>query len=610
MHLTGPPGVGKSRLAAALAERSERELLWVTLRGARTLAALRTALGVEAPGEQELQVGLRSLRDCLLVLDDADLALPALERAMGRWLAACPGLQVLLTSQRTGDFPEAHSESLAPLERGAAVELFCARWVEVTGRRPSPEERQLSESLCERLDHLPLALEVAASRGRVLSMKQLHQRLHSHADELLRERGSARSALGVSLDLTWAGLDEPLRHLLMRCAVWPGAFSLQDLDALAPELDQVHLLSEVLVRSLLCKIHGASDEPRFRLYRPVRDYAWLELQTQDPSQLLERRDAYVLAESERAIALLRGPRAVAAEHRLVELSPALEERRRRALDESDVDTALRCTLALHEVMLLRGLRDLEPYREVGSAALNGGCESTRHARFLLAWAVAGARIGQVEEPLRQLDQAVESLASSPHAAEALLARGRFHAQHGAFDQARRDLAEAALRVRETGDTYLLGSIRNVEGCVHEICGVTDAQEVWCWGVNDFDQIGEGQGQAVPEPVKLTGGGPAIAVAAGSFHTCIVEAGGAAQCRGESSYGQTGTGVIGQDPTWQPVVGNQHYANIEVGSHFSCGIVSGQGAYCWGDNGFGQLASGLTGGVEPSFSPTPWPMAAP
>src|SRR5690606_24225141 len=96
VHLTGPPGVGKSRLAAALAERSERESLWVTLRGARTLAALRTALGVEAPGEQELQVGLRSLRDCLLVLDDADLALPALERAMGRWLAACPGLQVLL----------------------------------------------------------------------------------------------------------------------------------------------------------------------------------------------------------------------------------------------------------------------------------------------------------------------------------------------------------------------------------------------------------------------------------------------------------------------------------------------------------------------------------
>lgn len=127
------------------------------------------------------------------------------------------------------------------------------------------------------------------------------------------------------------------------------------------------------------------------------------------------------------------------------------------------------------------------------------------------------------------------------------------------------------------------------------CGVTDSSEAYCWGRNNRGQLGGGTtgGQSTqPEPVF--GGLEFGSVSAGADHSCGVTFDGAAYCWGGNQYGQLGNGTAGVDEdsnTPSLVAGEHVFAHVGAGQTFSCGLTTGGEVYCWGVNQYGQLGDG-------------------
>jgi len=214
--VTGPSGVGKSRLVAEL----------VTVLRQRTALDVRT-LDLSAVREPELvgelvaealgcggasrlapaarvAAGLRGRR-VLLVLDCFERLLPA-ATVVAELIARCPGLAVVVTSQRPLRLATERLLPLPPLPQDATVELFALRAAQVApGFTVTPENRASVAAVCGRLEGLPLAVELAAARIRLMTPTELADRL----DERLRM-------------LTGGGPDRPVRHRSLRAAIEAG----------------------------------------------------------------------------------------------------------------------------------------------------------------------------------------------------------------------------------------------------------------------------------------------------------------------------------------------------------------------------------------------------
>ncbi|NIQ52402.1 MAG: RCC1 repeat-containing protein, partial [Gammaproteobacteria bacterium] len=128
------------------------------------------------------------------------------------------------------------------------------------------------------------------------------------------------------------------------------------------------------------------------------------------------------------------------------------------------------------------------------------------------------------------------------------------------------------------------------------CGVTTAQEAYCWGDNGFGQLGDSTNTTRFVPTRVASGATTFTqVSAGSFHTCALDAAGAAYCWGYNIVGQLGTGVAGAGTEADAPVavsGGETFSSVQAGSGHTCAISSAIPAvYCWGDNAFGQLGDG-------------------
>jgi len=138
---------------------------------------------------------------------------------------------------------------------------------------------------------------------------------------------------------------------------------------------------------------------------------------------------------------------------------------------------------------------------------------------------------------------------------------------------------------------------NVDVRLDHTCGVTDSDEVYCWGRNNWGQLGRGTtGGQSAEPEPVFGGLEFVSVSGGADHTCGVTTAGEAYCWGRNLFGQLGNGSAGSDQdtnTPSLVVGEHHFAHVGAGQSFSCGITVGGNVYCWGRNDFGQLGDGTS-----------------
>lgn len=138
-----------------------------------------------------------------------------------------------------------------------------------------------------------------------------------------------------------------------------------------------------------------------------------------------------------------------------------------------------------------------------------------------------------------------------------------------------------------------GSVRFsqlVAGRTHT-CGRTATNEMYCWGRNEFGQLGDGTTTDRSTPTRVTGDRLYMAMTAGSNHSCAIDLEGAAYCWGRNDQGWLGDGSTTPRAVPTPVVGTTRFQSLAAGDWHTCGISTTGGAYCWGQNTYGQLGDG-------------------
>lgn len=377
LTLTGIGGTGKTRVALAVAEELAGEYadgahfvdLAPLAQPELVIGAIARALGVPETGGQTLLNTLSETlrdRDTLLVIDNFEHVLDA-ARAVAKLLAAAPGVNVLATSRAPLRLAAEHEYPIRPLElpsqtrspdpvalvQNEAVALFVARAQAV---RPdfevTSENAAAVVAICAAVEGLPLALELAAARMKLLSPEGLLERLRDRLDTLTaraRDVPERQRTLRATIDWSYdlVGLAE--RGLFAQLSVFPGEFSVEAAEAICAA-DMRTL--ELLVDSSLLQQAG---DGRFRMLEIVRQHAAERLDEEGKVDAVRRRHLeFFLELAEELQPTLRGARA--------ETSFAILEREHDnfraaiafARDNGLVEFQLRLARAIHRLWYMRG----------------------------------------------------------------------------------------------------------------------------------------------------------------------------------------------------------------------------------------------------------------
>jgi predicted ATPase/DNA-binding SARP family transcriptional activator len=497
--LAGPPGVGKSRLAAELAAGQRRdgvETWTVGVDGAGDAGLLAgsvvAAVGAAGPAGRDPVERLRSHllgRRALLVLDDAEPLAAACAELAAALLADRPDLAVLVTSRQPLHAPDETVVRLEPLPvppAGAAsaadlagvdsVALFCARVSAVQpGFELSDRTAPAVAEICRSLDGLPLAIELAGARMRILSTRDLATRLDDQLGVLTARRaepgdrhGSLRSALEESV----APLDPAQRRLFATLSVFAGGFTLDAAEALeaggttaprdATVLDALH---DLVDRSLVVADVG-DESTRFRLLESVRQYGAASLTPADAAAARERHAAYFLGLARTAAAERRGPRRGEWRARLAAERSNLHAAMDRALADGRVGVALELAALLWWTWTNAPREGVEWYRRVlGAASGAAGPADAARLPALLSCLLSGSVIASYTSHEEAMRWAKEAYAVASAAGDtASLARALQHVSDIAYEagdiaQARSAGDEALALADVLGDLYGIGRCR-------------------------------------------------------------------------------------------------------------------------------------------------------
>ncbi len=280
--VTGPGGVGKTRLAVEVAGRRARRSVAVVMIDLSVLdddeqvpRAFAEAVGVSGAGEDVVSdvVRFMSGHAVLLIVDNCEHVQDAAATAVISLLEGCPRLRVLATGREALHVPGEIVWSLGPLAPDDAVRLFVDR---AEALRPSASDgaREAIVRICARLEWLPLAVELAAGRATSLSPETILARLNDRHD-LLTARTRATPARHRSLRATieWSVelLSESERAGFARLSLFPGTFSLGAAEAVAEmTLDE---LDGLVAKSLVSIARSSGADIRYRLLDAVRAFA-------------------------------------------------------------------------------------------------------------------------------------------------------------------------------------------------------------------------------------------------------------------------------------------------------------------------------------------------
>ena len=322
VSLVGPGGVGKSRLAIRIATDLGRGFAagaWLValaeVRDAGLVAnAAVAALDLRDQAATEpLQILVSHLQDkqLLLVLDNCEHLVEAAGQLVAEVLRAAPNVRVITTSREPLQVLGEHVVPVPPLElppgdgtvalsqlrQNEAVMLFTERAAAASGTFELTDSNQAAVvHLCRRLDGLPLAIELAAVRTRVLTAQQILERL---TDRFALLTGGSRAALPrhqtlrTTIDWSHDLLTAGEQALLRRLFVFAGRFSLDDIEAVCafdhvPVAQALALLSSLVDKSLVMK-EDVKRFARYRLHETMREYAGLKLQDANEVDVLEER---------------------------------------------------------------------------------------------------------------------------------------------------------------------------------------------------------------------------------------------------------------------------------------------------------------------------------
>jgi predicted ATPase len=537
--LTGPGGTGKTRLS----QEVMRELARLFRHGAvfvdlvpvadpelfavAVVAALGLQAGQGSDPVESLADFLRG-REALLVLDNFEHLLPAakvvadlLEREAGATFLVTSRAPLRVRGELVYPVPPLELPELAAplsqdqLRRHDAVRLFVERARRARGDFALTEVNATAVAeLCVRLDGLPLALELAAARVRLLSPRAIVDRLGERLD-LLKDEGpdaqerhrSLRAAIEWSHDL----LTEEERQLFSSLGAFTGGFALDAADAVAGSsgLDVIVAVESLLDNSLLRALPTAGDEPRFGMLETIRQYAVERLAARpDESEVRRSHAVHYLRLAEKAEPQLRAPTQLAWLERLDAENDNLRAALEWATEHGDVELGLRGAAGLWrfwqtrslngegrerlERLLALDVRDADPIIVANGIAAAGrlaymvGDYDTAgrllHESLLVhrregtvPWAAMTAGILGLIALTRSADEAAPLIEEAVELARAsrdwwvqsvnLSALGELYRARDEAGKARLALEESLRAARECGDLRNIGRILTVLGLV-------------------------------------------------------------------------------------------------------------------------------------------------
>jgi predicted ATPase/transcriptional regulator with XRE-family HTH domain len=395
--LVGPGGVGKTRLVLQVAEGLRdyfRDgVVWVPLAAtsdpAGVVPAIARALGLRETGKQAALAQLTAAladRQILLLLDNFEQVAEAAPE-VGRLLEATPGLKVLVTSRLvlrlrgehafevpplalpealTGGAPAAHDAQAeaSQIAAAAAVRLFVARAQAAdAGFGLGAINAPVVAALCQRLDGLPLAIELVAARTRTLTPQDMLARLQNQLQwptRGARDLPTRQQTLRATMDWSFGLLAEGERILFRRLAVFVGGFTPQAAqqvanadEALGP--DVLEVLEGLLDHHLLQAQEASAGPRRFGCLRLVREYALERLEASGEAPDCRRRHAeYFAVLAESAEPELIGPGQAAGLDRLAAEHDNLRAALEWSLAEEEVELGLRVAGAVWRFWDVRG----------------------------------------------------------------------------------------------------------------------------------------------------------------------------------------------------------------------------------------------------------------
>ena len=411
--LTGPAGVGKTRLALETASANASaypdgaifvELADIVDRRS-VPQAVASALGLsEQPGRSLVDSASDDLarRRLLLILDNAEHLVEATVEIIGQLLRACPHVAVLVTSQKALDAPGERRLTVSPLqlpgsegdglEMSESVMLFCDRAAAVRfGFELDAASISVATEICRRLDGIPLAIELAAALVDAFAPADIAARLDDRFGLLTRgSLGGAPRHQRLETALGWSHnlLSKSEQALFRRLGVFSGGAPADAIAAVcaggAVEPDRVPEHLAALVSRSLVAVDRRLEPPRYRLLETISLYARERLaETPEAVEQLARHASWYLQLAETTVARLTGPGQRGALHRLDAERDNFNAALSWALTEGKVDLALRISGALALFWRMRCI--FSEGRHWLDAALNAAPPTQSRSWALAQW---------------------------------------------------------------------------------------------------------------------------------------------------------------------------------------------------------------------------------
>jgi predicted ATPase/class 3 adenylate cyclase len=487
LTLTGTGGVGKTRMALALAaDALDRfaEGVWLIdlspiVSGDAVADEVATVLAVQVNAKEPVAASIvRALRDrrMLLIFDNCEQVIAAAAQIVSTILGACPQVRIVATSREPLRIPGEHVHAIGVLDvpaevtsaaealRSSAVRLFVDRAHDVSARFALTDANAAAVvDICRRVDGIALAIELAAGKTGVLSPQQLSDRLGERFRVLA---GGSRTALPrqqtlrALIDWSYDLLADDERRVFRRLAAFAGSFTLDAVDAVSVD-DQTDewrvfdILAELVTKSLVVA-DLAGDVPRYRLLESMRDYARDRLRSEDDER------AVLLAHARYYAVLSRRNDSDDDAEWARRVMPEVDNIR-AALDAAfaaggDVDTGLSLLAHLESAALIVTPQEAARWFAQGCAAVTDACNPALVAQILTRYSYSEWSIGTpIDRRLATAHEAVAAATASQVDALIVDARTRLGAtlcDAGRYDEAETAFREADTRATTCGDAVV------------------------------------------------------------------------------------------------------------------------------------------------------------